>query len=151
MSSCIRLPTISVFIMLGPVTLPPGRARLATRPRPTGSPSSAITMGIVEVASFAALAEPLVGGHDDIHLELNQFYGKLGRPLLLSLGIAIYQHEVFAFDVAEVPKSLQERVAGIWDYSSDASTKITDPRYLFSLLGSARRGAMPRGYRSEAS
>jgi hypothetical protein len=37
-----------------PVTLPPGRARLATKPEPTGSPEFAITMGMVLVAPFAA-------------------------------------------------------------------------------------------------
>jgi hypothetical protein len=39
---------------LVPVTLPPGRAKLATSPLPTGSPAAAITMGIVEVARLAA-------------------------------------------------------------------------------------------------
>ena len=39
-----------------PVTLPPGRARLATKPAPTGSPAFAITMGMVVVALFAANA-----------------------------------------------------------------------------------------------
>ena len=37
-----------------PVTLPPGRARLATRPSPTGSPTFVITMGMVVVALLAA-------------------------------------------------------------------------------------------------
>ena len=36
--------------------LPPGRARLAIKPIPTGSPAFAITMGIVVVAFFAANA-----------------------------------------------------------------------------------------------
>ena len=40
-----------------PVILPPGRARLATRPAPTGSPEFAITMGTVVVAFFAANAD----------------------------------------------------------------------------------------------
>ena len=39
-----------------PVTLPPGRARLATRPAPTGSPAFVITMGMVVVAFLAANA-----------------------------------------------------------------------------------------------
>ena len=39
-----------------PVTLPPGRARLATRPAPTGSPGLVITMGMVVVALLAAEA-----------------------------------------------------------------------------------------------
>ena len=39
-----------------PVTLPPGRARLATKPAPTGSPAFVITMGMVVVALLAANA-----------------------------------------------------------------------------------------------
>ena len=39
-----------------PVTLPPGRARLATKPAPTGSAAFAITMGMVVVAFLAANA-----------------------------------------------------------------------------------------------
>ena len=39
-----------------PVTLPPGRARLATKPAPTGSPALVITIGMVVVALLAANA-----------------------------------------------------------------------------------------------
>src|SRR4029077_20438830 len=39
-----------------PVTFPPGRARLATNPWPTGSETATATMGIVVVACFAARA-----------------------------------------------------------------------------------------------
>ena len=39
-----------------PVTLPPGRARLATRPVPTGSAALVMTMGMARVAFFAACA-----------------------------------------------------------------------------------------------
>jgi hypothetical protein len=37
-----------------PVTLPPGRARLATSPEPTGSTAIANAIGMVEVACFTA-------------------------------------------------------------------------------------------------
>ena len=47
----------SVRNMLKPVRLPPGRARLATRPSATESPSVRKTIGIVEVALIAASAE----------------------------------------------------------------------------------------------
>ena len=46
----------SVEMLLKPVRLPPGRARLATKPAPTGSATPAKTIGIVEVALFAASA-----------------------------------------------------------------------------------------------
>src|SRR5215469_1704495 len=44
----------SMVIEEFPVTLAPGRARLATRPAPTGSPTLTITIGIVLVAFLAA-------------------------------------------------------------------------------------------------
>ncbi len=49
-SSC--LPLISGARADNPVMFPPGCARLATNPLPTGSVSCAMTIGIVEVASF---------------------------------------------------------------------------------------------------
>src|SRR5262245_8904063 len=49
-----RLPTVSDIWFARPVTLLPGRARLATRPVPTGSDSGAPTIGMTAVACFAA-------------------------------------------------------------------------------------------------
>jgi hypothetical protein len=43
-----RLPAASVDWFERPVTLPPGRVRLATKPTPTGSPDTAKTIGICE-------------------------------------------------------------------------------------------------------
>ena len=37
-----------------PVTLPPGRERLAMRPTPSGSATLTMTIGTVDVAAFAA-------------------------------------------------------------------------------------------------
>ena len=48
-----RFPASSGAIWDKPVMFLPGRARLATNPEPTGSLSSAITMGIVTVAALA--------------------------------------------------------------------------------------------------
>src|SRR5262249_46207750 len=47
-------PMTSMVIDEFPVTLAPGRARLATSPAPTGSPTLTITIGIVLVAFLAA-------------------------------------------------------------------------------------------------
>src|SRR5262249_45752061 len=49
-----RLPLSSSEKLLKPVMFPPGWAKLATNPVLTGSDTRAITMGIVEVARFAA-------------------------------------------------------------------------------------------------
>src|SRR5262245_38959691 len=48
------LAAVSVPWVDRPVTLPPGRARLATRPVPTGSPAEAKTIGMTDVACLAA-------------------------------------------------------------------------------------------------
>ena len=55
-TSSSRLGFSSTVRSLTPVRLPPGRARLATRPSLTGSPPLKKTIGIVEVAVFAASA-----------------------------------------------------------------------------------------------
>ena len=55
--SSSRLALSSVAGSVIPVMFPPGRARLVTKPVPTASPAATNTIGMVEVASFAALAE----------------------------------------------------------------------------------------------
>jgi hypothetical protein len=58
-SSCrtaSRFAVNSVFMLLMPVTLPPGRLRLATRPIWTGQVRPVKTIGIVDVAALAATA-----------------------------------------------------------------------------------------------
>ncbi len=52
--SSSRLPARSVAWFDSPVTLPPGRDRLATRPVATGSPATAKTIGMTDVACLAA-------------------------------------------------------------------------------------------------
>ena len=52
--SCNHLPTIGGSRLLKPVTLPPGRAILATKPEPTGSEAIAKTMGMVRVCCTSA-------------------------------------------------------------------------------------------------
>src|SRR5215203_1384659 len=55
--SSTRLASISAASKAIPVTFPPARARLATRPAPTGSsPAKAMTTGVEGAASFAAWA-----------------------------------------------------------------------------------------------
>ena len=56
LSSSSHLPGIVGSILVKPVTLPPGRGKLATKPLPTGSETVAKTMGIVRVCcSIAAV------------------------------------------------------------------------------------------------
>ena len=53
-NSSSRLVAVSSCCIDRPVALPPGRARLATRPTATGSLAAANTIGMSEVACFAA-------------------------------------------------------------------------------------------------
>jgi hypothetical protein len=55
-SSPSCLPDKSVVVKITPVTLPPGRLRLATRPVLTGSAPVAKTIGVVAVAVLVAAA-----------------------------------------------------------------------------------------------
>ena len=57
-----RFATISVFNEVTPVTLPPGRLRLGTRPRATGSLPAAKTIGMTLVAALAARAASVLPG-----------------------------------------------------------------------------------------
>jgi len=52
--SSTRLAATSVCWTDRPVTLPPGRAKLAIRPVPTGSPAAPKTIGMTDVACLAA-------------------------------------------------------------------------------------------------
>jgi len=60
-SSSSRFDATSVFNDVMPVTLPPGRLKLATRPCATGSRLVLKTMGIVVVAALAASAAAISG------------------------------------------------------------------------------------------
>jgi hypothetical protein len=52
-----RFATSSALSKVAPVTFPPGRLKLATKPIATGSAAFMKTIGIVVVADFAAKAE----------------------------------------------------------------------------------------------
>ena len=85
-----------------PVTLPPGRARLATRPAPTGSPAFTITMGMVVVALFAANADGRRCTHDEINLKTNQVRRKLWQALRLLFGKPILDGDILSLDPAKL-------------------------------------------------
>ena len=65
-------PPTSLVKKLMPVRLPPGRARLATRPSLTGSSPTPKTIGIVVVAALAASARGDAGRGDHGHLTADQ-------------------------------------------------------------------------------
>ena len=92
------------------MTLPPGRARLATKPAPTGSPAFAITMGMVVVAFFAANAGGVPCDHDQINLKTNQVRRKLRQALRLLLGKSVLDGDILSLNPSKLAQLLPERV-----------------------------------------
>src|SRR5262245_34167532 len=77
-----RFDTTSDPKKLTPVRLPPGRARLETRPSLTGSSPAVNTMGIVAVADLAASAEGVGGRDDHRHLTTYQLRRQRRQPIV---------------------------------------------------------------------
>ena len=108
-SSSTSLGISSMVRMLKPVRLPPGRARLATRPLSTGSPPTSKTIGIVEVALFAASAEGRPPCHDHIDLAADEIGDQCGQPIIVVLRPAVFDRYVLPLDIAGFAQSLAER------------------------------------------
>ena len=109
--------------MLKPVRLPPGRARLATRPAATGSLPPRKTIGIVEVALFAASAEGVAARrHDHVDLAADEIGGQGGQPIIMALRPAVFDRHVLSLDIAGFAQSLPERgqVPIVAGWSGDA-------------------------------
>ena len=78
-----------------PVTLPPGRARLATRPSPTGSTLLVTTIGIVVVAFLAADAAGPDVTTIRSTLSRTKSAASKGRRIKLLLGKPVLDGEIF--------------------------------------------------------
>src|SRR5580693_8064119 len=98
--SSTRLPARSDCWTDRPVMLPPGRARLATRPPPTGSVDIGKTMGMTAVACFTVgTASPYVNNDVDLEpYELGRDFGDAPGP---SLRPAILDRDGATLDPAQ--------------------------------------------------
>ena len=106
--SSSRFAVNSPLKKLIPVTLPPGRARLATRPSLTGSSPTTKTMGIVVVAALAASAAGVADGGDHGDLPANQIGRQRRQPIELIFGPAVFDRHVLALDIAGLLQALAE-------------------------------------------
>ena len=79
------MATTSWTKKLMPVALPPGWARLATRPSLTGLSPTPKTIGIVAVAALAASAGPLPRSDDHGHLSTDHVSHQCGQAIVLAL------------------------------------------------------------------
>ena len=87
---------------------PPGRARLATSPSPTGSLPPAITIGIVRVACWTARVAPLATVTITSSLSRTSFRREVSQPLVSALSVSVFDDEVLALHIAEVAQPLPE-------------------------------------------
>ena len=97
----------SLLKKLMPVALPPGRARLATRPSLTGSSGTVKTMGIVAVAALAANAGHVTSARNDHgDLSANQFSRQRRQSIELILRPAVFDRPILALDEARLLQAL---------------------------------------------
>src|SRR5215831_18264231 len=97
--------------MVLPVMLPPGQARLATRPARTASPMPIITIGMVVVAAWAGRwgAE----GRNQVDWTADELAHHRRQAVGRPLAVAVFIVDGLALDVAEfaqcLPKGLPHR------------------------------------------
>ena len=92
------------------MTLQPGRARLATRPLPTGSPAAAKTMGMTDVACFAATTDEVSVGDNNVDLEPGKLGGDLVGTLAASIPPTKLDRDGATLDPPEFPQPLDQCV-----------------------------------------
>ena len=94
-----------------PVALPPGRARLATRPNLTGSSRTPKTIGIAVVAALAASAPAVNGRGDHGHATADEVGHQRWQSIVLAFQPVVLDRHVLAFDGAGFVEAFTERSA----------------------------------------
>src|SRR5258708_27152253 len=105
-SNSSRFGAISRLVWVTPVTLPPGRFRLATRPSWTGSAAVSNTIGMVVVASFAASAAGVLVAA--MTAMLNQVDRQRRQAVILALGPAGFGPHIAAVDIARLSQPFEK-------------------------------------------
>ena len=125
-----------------PVTLPPGWARLAARPLPTGSMAAAITIGIEEVTAQCLRRRGSVSDQQIRFCE-HEFRCKRRELVVPAVSKPPFHREVFALDVAQfahaVKKCLDERVRSARGGLHAGAEKTDSPDFA-GLLGTRADG-----------
>src|SRR5215472_11171088 len=107
-SSSSRLGFSSAALLLKPVRLPPGRARLATRPAAIGSPTPVHDRdrrGCI----FRRLCRNGAWGHDYVDFAAHEVSGQFRQPIVVALRRSVFHRKVFSLDIAGFAQSLLER------------------------------------------
>ena len=113
-----------------PVRLPPGRARLATRPSLTGSSPTTKTMGIVVVAALAANAAavlPVVA--ITATCRRTNSAASAGSRSILTLGPAVFDRHVLALDIAGFLQALAKCAQAVRERVRRCAVEKPDHRH----------------------
>src|SRR5262249_51492583 len=103
-----RFPARSAVSADRPVTFPPGRARLATKPIPTGSPTAANTIGTIGAALLCRHYGWGSPRDDDVDFEPGKLGRDLGQALAAPVCPAIFDCDRAALDPTEVVEPPRE-------------------------------------------
>ena len=104
LSSSSHFPLRLYSNWIKPVALPPGRARLSTKPEPTGSGTITNTIGTVRVACSSGARPKGPPGYDDVRRKRDQF-----RSIFARVGGIAPHHSGRRCDVAAVgPAQLRQ-------------------------------------------
>src|SRR5215470_10433945 len=114
---------------LMPVALPPGRAKLTTRPRATGSSVTLKTIGMVAVVRRQGRCGASASD-DQGDLAADQLGRHRRQPIVLTLGEAIFDRCVAPHDVTGFGQTLAKNSHGLRARGSRASAEISYHRHL---------------------
>ncbi len=108
-SSSSRLGISSVAMMLTPVRLPPGRARLATRPARPGRRRRKDDRDRRGRVFCRQCRRSAAAGRDHVDLAADEIGGQCGQPIIVALRPAVFDRHVLSLDIAGFAQSLAER------------------------------------------
>src|SRR4029453_4848665 len=95
---------------VNPVMLPPGRARLATRPAPTASPTPRRDYGDCRGSSLGGEGRGCASmRHDDVNPECNQLGHQGGETVILPLRPSVFDGNVLPLHVAQIAPTRPQR------------------------------------------
>src|SRR5262245_7741788 len=102
LSSSSHFPLMPYSNAVNPVALPPGCARLATNPAPTGSMTFANTIGALRLACCSAATLALEDRQNDVRRKSNQFGRVCARAVRTDPKPANVDPHVAAVDPAQL-------------------------------------------------
>src|SRR6266545_3938449 len=140
--SSSRFAANSALKILIPVRLPPGRARLATRSRLTGSSAMMKDGRDRRACSLGRERRGNSARGDHVDPSVNQFDRQLRQPIELTFGEPIYDRHVLALDVAGVFETLAECAQKFFHRSGRSGIEKPDHRHRRLLRARRER---PRG------